>query len=286
MQADVKAVIGLAPADVIAYFQAKKFAITWDWHELLDEQHAQQFTVAKVTKLDVLQSISDALIKAAKQGQTFKQFSADLTPVLQSKGWWGKAVDPDTGEITPAHGGTTAPAQLGSARRLWTIYQTNMQSAFMAGRYKTMLAAVDTHPVWRYVAVLDRRTRPDHAALDGRMYRYDDVFWQYYYPPNGYLCRCRAVPVSAAALARESDALRSSDAEPITLRTVTVGGGDNVREAKQASFKSIHAGRPIIIRTDPGFAYNVGQAVWQPEANRWHGAVGALSQTILPGHAQ
>ncbi|MDK4619649.1 phage head morphogenesis protein, partial [Kingella kingae] len=74
-----------------------------------------------------------AVVKAAEQGQPFKDFERELTPVLQSKGWWGKQEhqNPDTGEIQNV--------QLGSPYRLKTIYLTNLQSAYMAGRYAEMV---------------------------------------------------------------------------------------------------------------------------------------------------
>lgn len=281
--ADIKAVIRMEPKDVIAYFSKKGFKITWNWQEALDAVHARVFTVAKVTRIDILQAIQDALTKAMEQGQTYKQFADDITPILQQKGWWGKAVDQDTGEITPANRTNSAPAQLGSPRRLWTIYQTNMQSAFMAGRHKAMKEAADTHPYWQYVAVMDVRTRPAHRALDGRVYRHDDPFWDAFYPPNGWNCRCRVRPVSSRSMEREQLAARSSASEPIRKSTVEIGSGPDMRRARISSFKSVDpgTGKAIIIKTDAGFNYNPGEAAWNPEAGRWKGKLKAVAKKEL-----
>ncbi|MEX7491554.1 phage head morphogenesis protein, partial [Acinetobacter baumannii] len=94
------------------------------------------FTVAKVARMDLLQDIRQSLISAMQQGQTLEQWKASITPVLQDKGWWGKKT-----VINPE--GREQEVQLGSPRRLRTIYDTNMQSAFAAGRYKAMLAGAE-----------------------------------------------------------------------------------------------------------------------------------------------
>ena len=67
--------------------------------------------------------------EALDEGKTGRWFEKELTPLLQKKGWWGKkeTVDPETGEIERV--------QLGSPWRLQTIYRTNLQTAYMAGRY-------------------------------------------------------------------------------------------------------------------------------------------------------
>jgi SPP1 gp7 family putative phage head morphogenesis protein len=182
----------LSPEDVIKYFEQKGFTFSWDWHEVWQEAQAKAFTVAKVMKLDILQSIYDEVDKAVKEGITAEQFAKDLEPELRSLGWWGKVraedvpgYDPDS-DIDP-----NKEIQLGSPYRLNIIYRTNLQTSYMAGRYKQQMANKDARPCFMWVSILDENTRPMHAALDGRVFKYDDVFWDTHYPPIDWGCRCR-----------------------------------------------------------------------------------------------
>jgi len=168
-QPDLSYAIGLTPEQAIKYFEAKGYKITWNWYEMWQDAHAKAFTVAKVSRLDLLQDIRKAVDSAIADGTTFDKFKDDLTPPLKAKGWWGK--DPITG------------AQLGSPHRLETIYRTNLQTAYMAGRYKDFKENTDDRPYWQYIAVMDVRTRPAHAALNGKVFRHDDVFWKTHFPP-------------------------------------------------------------------------------------------------------
>ncbi len=182
--ADLYYAIGLPPAKAIAYLKSKGYAITWNWDELWQRAHAKAFTVAGVMQQDVLQDIREALDDALANGKTFTSFEDDLKPILQRKGWWGflSQTDKETGEM---FGKGLDPY------RLKIIYQTNMQTAYMAGRYKSQIDNVQFRPYWEYVAILDGRTRPTHRALDGKIFRSDDPFWDSFYPPNGFNCRCR-----------------------------------------------------------------------------------------------
>ena len=201
--ADLSYAIGLPPAEAIAYFESKGYAIGFKWQEVWAEAQAKAFTVAGVMRQDLLQDIRGALSDALNGGETLAQFQARIQPVLENKGWWGKGLifDRETGEIT---GKALNP------RRLKTIFQTNMQSAYSAGRFKQQLANADLRPFWEYVAILDSRTRPAHRSQAGRVFPYDDPYWQTFYPPNGWNCRCRVRTRSARDIEREGLQVSSS----------------------------------------------------------------------------
>ncbi|ARG32200.1 phage head morphogenesis protein [Acinetobacter baumannii] len=187
---ELKALFELPPSDAISYLEKKGFKIGWDWHETLDNAHSRAFTVAKVARMDLLQDIRQSLISAMQQGQTLEQWKASITPVLQDKGWWGKKT-----VINPE--GREQEVQLGSPRRLRTIYDTNMQSAFAAGRYKAMLAGAETRPFWEWRHITINNPRKQHVALNGRLFRFDDPFWNVAYPPSEWGCKCRVIARSA-----------------------------------------------------------------------------------------
>ncbi|EHU3415640.1 phage head morphogenesis protein [Acinetobacter baumannii] len=187
---ELKALFELPPSDAISYLEKKGFKIGWDWHETLDNAHSKAFTVAKIARMDLLQDIRQSLITAMEKGQTLEQWKASITPTLQEKGWWGKKT-----VINPE--GREQEVQLGSPRRLRTIYDTNMQSAFAAGRYKAMLAGAETRPYWEWRHITISNPRKQHVALNGRLFRFDDPFWNVAYPPSEWGCKCRVIARSA-----------------------------------------------------------------------------------------
>lgn len=42
-----------------------------------------------------------------------------------------------------------------------------------------------------YVTMKDNRVRPAHVYLDGIIRKSDDKFWDTFFPPNGWMCRCK-----------------------------------------------------------------------------------------------
>jgi uncharacterized protein with gpF-like domain len=86
----IKLDFSLEPKEAIAYLKNKGYKITFDYTEMQKSAHNKAFTVAKVTRLDLLKDIHDAVTHSIKDGKTFQEFKKQLLPILQEKGWWGK----------------------------------------------------------------------------------------------------------------------------------------------------------------------------------------------------
>ena len=181
---------GPVPREALAYFRAKDLRPGFDYRDVWGQEHAHAFTVAKAIQLDVLDDLREAVDEALAEGKTFRQFSKDLTPTLQKKGWWGKKeqLDPKTGE--------DRTVQLGSPRRLRTIYRSNLRAARAAGQWQRIQRTTDTHPYLLYELGPSERHRPQHVAWAGTLLPADDPWWQTHFTPNGWGCKCRVRQVS------------------------------------------------------------------------------------------
>lgn len=85
----------------------------------------------------------------------------------------------------------------GNSFTLEAIYRTQTMLAYGAGK-----ANVESNPAideilwgYKYVTVGDDRVRPSHAAIDGVTLPKGHAFWEANYPPNGWACRCQAIPL-------------------------------------------------------------------------------------------
>lgn len=78
-----------------------------------------------------------------------------------------------------------------------TLLRTQTQIAYGAARYAEYQNPEIDEILWgyEYVTVGDDRVRENHAVLDGVKLPKEDRFWQNFFPPNGYNCRCQAVPI-------------------------------------------------------------------------------------------
>ena len=73
---------------------------------------------------------------------------------------------------------------------LRTEYNYAVSSAQMAGKWQRIQDDKGTLPMLQYITVGDARVRAAHAALDGIIKPVDDEFWNEFYPPNSWNCRC------------------------------------------------------------------------------------------------
>lgn len=230
---------GLSPEEAIAWFAAKGYKFSFDWRDTWKEEHARAFTVAKVAQQDLLADLKEAIDNAIRSGQTLGSFRKDLRPLLEAKGWWGEkeVVDPKTGE--------KKVVELGSARRLRIIYDTNLRQAQAAGRWERMQRLKERRPYARYVAQLDGNERPEHRAWHGTVLPLDHPWWKTHAPPNGWGCRCKMQQLSDRDLARFG--YQVSEAAPPNPKRVWM----NARTGE----------RTLVPKgIDPGFDYNPGES--------------------------
>lgn len=229
----------LAPQDALLFLQNKGLRETFDYRDMLGDEHARAFTIAKMMDTDLLADVKASLEDALARGVPFKEWADTITPTLQAKGWWGRqrVVDPVTGR--------EVVAQLGSPARLATIYRTNMQAAYAAGQWQAIEAQADDAPFLLYDAVDDGRTRPEHAAWDGTVLPVVHPWWRTHYPPNGWNCRCSVIQLTEDE-ARELG-MELADAAPKdgTYTWTNPRTGDRQRIPKGL---------------DPGFNTNAGEA--------------------------
>lgn len=182
----------LPPQKAIDYLSQKGYALSFNYDEIMHETHHKAFTVAKVTKLDLLTDIHQSLNDALAKGTPFNEWKKNLIPTLVKHGWYGETTvtDPRTGETKDIYVGS---------RRLKTIFDTNMQVSYSAGRYREMMELPDS-VYWRYVTRDDSRVRHSHALLHGMIRHRDDPVWITNYPPNDWACRCKVRAYDKASI--------------------------------------------------------------------------------------
>lgn len=180
----------LPPKDAIAYFRQKELAASFDYRDVWQQEHAKAFTVAKMMDLVLLATTKAAVDKAIAGGQTFEQFKKELKPILQAAGWWGRQEmrDPLTGEVKTV--------QLGSDRRLRTIFATNTRVAYQVGNWQRSWRLREDFPYLLYHHNDVRYPRPEHVAWDGTILLITDVWWSTHYPPCEWGCKCTTESLS------------------------------------------------------------------------------------------
>lgn len=69
-------------------------------------------------------------------------------------------------------------------------WQTANQAAQHAANWEEYVRNKKRYPNLKYRTQNDDRVRPEHQLLNGIIAPIDSPFWQKYYPPNGWRCRC------------------------------------------------------------------------------------------------
>lgn len=246
-------------AEAVDFLRDKVNVPTEAWTDVWEGQHARAFTVAGAAKEDLLVDLREAVTAAVADGETLEQFRRRFDDIVKRRGW--------------AYNG-------GRNWRTRVIYETNMRTAYQAGRYQQLQAVKARRPFWQYVhSDLVTHPRPQHQAWDGMVLAADDPWWDTHYPPNGWGCQCSVRALGPRDLARLGK--RAPDDAP-----------DIVWEQKSVG---IRGPNPRVVRVpegiDPGWGYNVGRSatgkqLTQEKMAQWKATRNAWRPMIQQGSAE
>lgn len=134
----------------------------------------QSFTTAVIEDEKLRVRIKEQLAQAIQNGETKQQFFDSLKKDFKK-------------------------FKAGSVTKLNTVFETQQALAFGAAQQAKMIEVANDFPFWKYSSLHDAVTRPDHLALDGKIFAVTD---QRFYPPIAINCRCTAIPLTASQAAR------------------------------------------------------------------------------------
>lgn len=211
----------LPPDAALEYWQSRVPLLPEQFKELTEVLRQRAWTVSGLTRRELVESVHRSMAEAAASGQSLAAWRQSMLTLLQ---------------------GEQGLAPVLTRHRLDTIFRTNMQTMYQAGRWRRLEEVKADRPYLRYSAVRDRRTRPEHALLHDLVYPQDHDFWQRYYPPNGFRCRCTVVSLSD---------------RQVRERGLTVQ--EELPEARDWTDPRTGEVRRVLPAPDPGFGGNVGR---------------------------
>lgn len=218
----IKFDFNLKPEKALEYLNNKGFLIGFDYTDVKHEAHHKSFTVAKVTRLDLLNDIFTSLNNAYESGTRFDDWKKQISPTLKEKGWLGEVevVDPKTGEVKLIDV---------NSRRLSTIFRTNMRVAYNVQRHNTM-SQLTLEVYWRYSSMMLATGRDAHKAINGTVLHRDDPFWQTNYPPNGWNCRCKVRAYSKKQAQKQGMIINKTAPDSVASKdwAYDIGAGNKV----------------------------------------------------------
>jgi SPP1 gp7 family putative phage head morphogenesis protein len=164
------------------------------------------------------------------EGGTITDFRKDFDRIVAENGWSNKG------------------------KRGWrtrVIFDTNLRTAHMAGRWAQIQRTKARRPFLQYLTVGDQRVRPEHRKWDAIVLPIDNQWWNTHYPPNGWGCRCTVRTLSERQLRREG--LNVTSAPPL-------------RPTERINTRTGEVYGDVPTGIDAGWDYNVGKAWLAPEA--------------------
>lgn len=184
------------------------------------------FRIAGVQNEDLLKAIQKALADYQSKGFEYKELitgdnaERNINMIFNSAG---------VTSLNPHH--------------LYTVLETNIQTAFGAGNFDQGKKISELLPYVVYLTVNDERVRPNHWALHGYCTDFETFTKLGIWPPNGFNCRCTTIQVGKA-----------------TARAM----GYKIIESGNLPEFDIE-GQHIVGKPDKGFETNPSNTFWKEE---------------------
>lgn len=222
--------------DAIAWLREKVPMPTEAWDELWQEFQDYAFTVAGVTRAELLDDIQQQLIKAMEDGTGIHEWKRDFKKLASDRGW-----TPDPEAFAPW--------------RVELILQQNLRNAYAAGRWQQIndpvVAKNRPYLMWRHRDSVNPRLA--HLALDGKVFPLSDPLWKIAFPPCGFFCKCQAYTLSDREVREMGVEVGGFPEERVTIRDRLTGKEQQVPAVLDPETGKLH---PVV---EPGFAYVPGE---------------------------
>lgn len=199
------------------------------WTDVYGRENDYAFVVAGANRNDLVADFHQAVQRAIEGGTTLEQFRQDFDRIVAKYGW--------------SYNG-------GRNWRSRVIYETNLRSSYMAGRYEQLMAVREQRPYWQYLhSDAVEFPREEHEAWNGMVLRWDDPWWQYHFPINAWGCQCGVRALS------DDDLVRMGKTGPDTAPAI-------VWETRTIGQRSPQGPRTVEVPQgiDPGFEHIPGQS--------------------------
>lgn len=219
------------------------------WTDVYGRENDYAFVVAGANRNDLVADFHQAVQRAIEGGTTLEAFRQDFDRIVAKYGW--------------SYNG-------GRNWRSRVIYETNMRSSYMAGRYEQLLAVREERPYWQYLHSDDvEYPREKHEAWNGMVLRWDDPWWQYHFPVNAWGCQCGVRALSYDDLVAMGKT-GPDTAPPIVFEQRTIGQ------------RSPQGPRTVTVPVgiDPGFEHIPGQSRLESQV-----PVPRLGEELIPSVA-
>ncbi len=202
---------------------------TESWTDIYTREHDYAFVVAGANRDELVADFRQAVEKAITGGTSLEEFRREFDAIVARHGW--------------SYNG-------GRNWRSRGIYETNLRSSYMAGRYEQLMAVREERPYWQYIhSDAVEHPRPEHEAWNGMILHWSDPWWQYHFPINAWGCQCSVRALSQRDLERMGKT-GPDTAPPIVMEQRIIGqrspNGPRVVEVPKG--------------IDPGFEYVPGQS--------------------------